>query len=361
MSRTAVSVEQLAAAARAQTDLPGGDVTDVRPAWDDRLPDFWGVTVSLPERTSNAFFRVSGGRVAVPAGFDQAARELSELRPLDGQPWGGGLIYIVMAAGGTTPGFPDAWSAQEAPLPDGGTRVTVTMTEAQVAYAVAGGVGPSPSASSGRGGGVTKIPKEAIATLDINSDYDVQWRYELAGRTIDGPAGSPADSPPALTDDQLVEALDGARLRARAPRAVPASEPRPLEGRPDVVVVDLWALGPVYVPLGAASPELDLSAAPSTLVPLLSAADALPPGILPGDLLDTAEVAEGELTASVPAPLAEWSAGGGRRVSPRIPGVKTDDELGRLGRVRIKLDDSLAWALEVSDGGSWRTAEGDVP
>jgi hypothetical protein len=361
VSRTAVSVEQLADAARAQTDLPGGDVTDVRPAWDDRLPDFWGVTVSLPERTSNAFFRVSDGRVAVPAGFDQAARELSELRPLDEQAWGGGLIYVVMAVGGTTPGFPDAWSARETSLPDGGMRVTVTTTEAQVAYAVAGGVGPSPSASSGRGGGVTKIPKEATATLDISEDYGLQWRYELGERVIDGPDGRPADSAPTLTDDQLVRALDGARLRARAPRAVPASEPRPLEGHPDVVVVDLWALGPVYVPLGSASTQIDWSAPPSTIVPLLSAADALPPGILPADLVDTAEVTEDELTASVPAPLAEWSASGGQRVSPRVPGVKTEEELGRPGRVRIKLDDSLAWALEVNDGGSWRPASGDVP
>ena len=361
MSRTAVSVEQLADAARAQTDLPGGDVTDVRPAWDDRLPDFWGVTVSLPERTSNAFFRVSDSRVAVPAGFDQAARELSQLRLLDGRAWGGGLIYIVVAVGGTTPGFPDVWSAQETSLPDGGTRVTVTTTEAQVAYAVAGGVGPSPSASSVRWGGVTKIPKEATATLDISSDYDVQWRYELGGRTIDGPAGSPADSPPALTDDQLVEALDGARLRARAPRAVPAGEPRPLEGHPDVVVVDLWALGPVYVPLGNASPELDWSAPPSALVPLLSAADALPPGILPRDLLDTAEVTEGGLTASVPGPLVEWAAGGARRMSPRVAGVKSDEEMSQPGRVRIKPADSLEWVLEVQDGGSWRPANGDAP
>ena len=318
MSRTAVSAEQLADAARAQTDLPGGDVTDARPAWDDRLPDFWGVTVSLPERTSNAFFRVSDGRVAVPAGFDQAARELSQLRLLDGQAWGGGLIYIVMAVGGTTPGFPDVWSAQETSLPDGGTRVTVTTTEAQVAYAVAGGVGPSPSASSGRGGGVSPIPKKATATLDIGSDYDVQWRYELGGRTIDGPAGSPAG----LRAGPDGRPAGGGARRRPPPRprtardAGTASRDR-WSGHPDVVVVDLWALGPVYVPLGDASPELDWSAAPSTLVPLLSAADALPPGILPRDLLDTAEVTEGGLTASVPAPLVAWAAGGARRVSPR--------------------------------------------
>jgi hypothetical protein len=360
MTRTTVSAEQLAAAARAQTDLPAGKVTDVRPAWEDRLPDLWGVTVEGPDRTANAFFRVSDGRVAVPAGLDQAARELSELEPLDGQPWGGGLIYIVMAAGGTTPGFPDTWSAEETFLPNGDTQVTVTMPEAQVAYAVAGGVGPPPSLPSD-GGGVTPMPTMATATLDISGDYDLRWRYQLGGRTIDGPAGTPTGSPPALTDDQLVAALDGARLRARGPRAVPTGEPRPLAGHPDVMVVDLWALGPVYVPLGEASPDLDWSAPPSTLVPLLSAADALPPGILPGDLLGTAEVTEGELTASLPAPLAAWAAGGARHPSPRVAGVKTDDEMSRPGRIRINLDDPIRWALEVRDGGSWQPADGDAP
>jgi len=360
MTRTAVSAEQLAAAARAQTDLPAGTVTDARPAWEDRLQDLWGVTVEEPDRTSNAFFRVSDGRIAVPAGFDQAARELRELRPLDGHPWGGGLIYIVMAAGGTTPGFPDTWSAEETLLPDGGTRVTVTVAQAEVAYAVAGGVGPAPSFSSG-GGGVTPMPKMETATLDITGDYDLQWRYQLGGRTIDGPAGTPAASPPALTDDQLVAAIDGARLRARAPRAVPTGEPRQLAGHPDVVIVDLWALGPVYVPLGEASVDLDWSAPPAALVPLLSAADALPPGILPDDLLGTAEVTEGELTASVPAPLAAWAAGGARHPSPRVAGVKTEDEMSRPGRVRIKLDGPRRWALEVRDGGSWQPADGDAP
>ena len=361
MSRTAVSAEQLAAAARAQTDLPAGEVADVRPAWEDRLPDLWGVTVETPEHTSNAFFRVSGGRVAVPAGFDQAARELSELRPLDGQPWGGGLIYIVVAAGGTTPGFPDTWSSEEAPLPDGGMRITVEMTEAEVAYAVAGGVGPAPSASSGLGG-VTPFPTMATATLDITADYALQWRYQLGEDELDGPSGTPAESAPSLSDEQLVGVLGGARLRARAPRAIPVSEPQPLDDDPDVIVVDLWALGPVYVPLGrAGAPELDPSAPISTLVPLLSAADALPPGILPRDLLETAEVKDGELTAEVPAPLAAWAAGGARRPSPRVAGVKSREELSQPGRVRISLDDPARYSLEVRAGGSWRPADGDAP
>jgi hypothetical protein len=368
MTRSPVSAERLAAAARAQTQLPDGRVTDVRPAWEDRRPDLWGVTVEGGDGRSNAFFRISGDRVAVPAGPDQAARELSELRPLDGRPWGGGLIYVVIAVGGATPGFPDTWSTEETPLPHGGMRVTVTMPEAQVAYAAAGGVGPTPSASSDRGG-VTPPPIMATATLDITADYSLQWRYQLGDGEIDGPAGSPAETPPALSDDQLVAALDGARRRARAPRAMPGREPRAFAGHPDVVVVDLWALGPVYVQIGEAatafarltSLNVDWSASPSTLVPLLSAADALPPGILPEDLLSTAQVAGGELTASVPAPLAVWAAGGAKQLSPRVQGVRTAYEMSQAGRLRLKLDDSLEWALEVADGGAWRPANGDRP
>ena len=41
---------------------------DLRRAWEERLPDLWGVTVESPARRSNAFFRVADGRVAVPAG-----------------------------------------------------------------------------------------------------------------------------------------------------------------------------------------------------------------------------------------------------------------------------------------------------
>ena len=258
MTAAPVSAERLAAAARAQTGIPEARVFDVRRAWEDRLPDLWGVTVESPARRSNAFFRVADGRVAVPAGAMHAARELSELRPLDGQPWGGGLIYIVTAAGGATPGFPDSWRADEAPRADGGVRMTVQMPASWVAYAAAGGVGPAPANASGpSGGGVTPPAEMATATLDLAADSSLQWRYQLAGREIDGPAGAPADAAPALGDDALVAALDGARRRAAAPRAMPVREPRPLPGRPDVLVVELWALGPVYVAAAGAAPGVD--------------------------------------------------------------------------------------------------------
>jgi hypothetical protein len=358
----AVSAERLAAAARAQTGLADARVSDARPAWDDRLPGLWGVTVEGPERRANAFLLVAGGRVAVPAGMSQAARELSALAPLDGDPWGGGLIYIVTAAGGATPGFPDSWRADEAPLPDGGVRVTVHMPEAWVAYAAAGGVGPPPAHASGRsGGGVTPPAAMATATLDVAADYGLQWRYQLAGRETDGPSGTPADAPPALSDDALVAALDGARRRAVAPRAMPVREPRPLPTRPDVLVVDLWALGPVYVPENGAGADVDWAAAPEELVPLLCAAGLLPPGLLPHDLLGTAKVVDGELTATLPAPLVEWAAGGARQRSPRVAGVRSDADLARQGRVRMPLDGSSEWTLEVADGGGWRPARGDTP
>jgi hypothetical protein len=247
-------------------------------------------------------------------------------------------------------------------LPDGGTRVTIHMPEAWVAYAAAGGAGPAPAveaAPGGAGGGLAAPPAMATATLDIDAGYALRWRYQLPGGEVDGPAGTPAGAPPALSDDQLVAALDGARLRARAPRAMPAREPRPLEGHPDILEVDLWALGSVYVPAGEPV-EVDRAAPTSTLLALLSAAGALPPGMLPGDLLDTAQVVDGELIAEAPAPLVEWSAGDGIQRSPRVRGVRTGAEMARPGRVRLDLD-ALRWTLEVGDGGTWRPATGGGP
>jgi hypothetical protein len=343
-TRAPIAAERLAAAARAQTAIPDGTVSDPRPAWEDRLPGIWGVMVDGRGRQANAFLRVAGDRVAVPAGPAQAARELRELGALDGRPWSGGLMDVVVAAGGATPGFPDVSRTGETPLPDGGMRVTLRAPERWIAYAAAGGVGPVPSgatASFDAGGDAAPAPM-ATATLDISAGYELAWRYQLRDAEIDGPSGAPAQSPPELSDEQLVAALDGARARARAPRAMPAREPRPLDGHPDVLEVDLWALGAVYV--GEA--RIDWTASPPTLLALLSAADALPPGLVPADLLRTATVSDGELTAEVPAPLAEWAADGARQLSPRVPGNPGHAEMGRPGRVRLRLDGSLDWRLE---------------
>ena len=361
---TSVPAARLASAARAQVDLPEGKVSELRRAWPERLAGVWGATVQGRDRTANAFLGVSAGRVTVPAGPAQAARELAILRPLDGRPWGGGLVYVVTAAGGSSPGFPDTWDAHESPLPTGGTRVTLDMPEAWVAYAAAGGVGPPPAGPSG--GGLAPRAPMGTATLDIGPDYALQWRYQFEGHVIDGPSGSPATASPVLSDEQLIAALDGARRRAHAPRSTPSAEPRLLTGHTDVVTVDLWALGPVYVDLGNGdnaaarlSPlGIDWAAPPAALVPLLSAADALPAGLLPADILPTARVAGGELVADVPAPLVEWSAGGASQRSPRVPGVAGEADMARAGRIRMKLDGGLRWVLEVADGASWRPAAG---
>ncbi len=364
MSIAPVTSEQLAGGARAQTGMPGATVHSPRRAWEDRVPGIWGVTVEDPERRRNAFLRVSDGRVTVPAGMPQAARELRAMQPLDGQDWGGGLIYVVMAAGGATPGFPDTVSATESASPDGAVRITLRMAEANVAYAAAGGVGPMPSAPESTGG-LAPSPPMSTATLDIGPDYSLRWRYELGVDEPDGPSGEPAGSPPALADDVLVAALDGARLRAGAPRAMPTIEPRLLEGHDDVVAVDLFALGTVYVHLGRKTGAaghlsemgIDWDAQPDALVPLLCAAAALPVGILPGDLRG-GQIAGGEMIATVPAPLVEWSAGGATYFCPRVAGVSTAAQMSRPGRVRLALDGSLRWTLEVADRSAWRLATG---
>ena len=81
-------------------------------------------------------------------------------------------------------------------------------------------------------------------------------------------------------------------------------------------------------------------------MPLLSAADALPPGIVPDDLRD-AEIADGELRAAVPAPLVAWAAAEARGSSPRMEGVVPADEMARSGRVRIQLHHPFDFELEV--------------
>jgi hypothetical protein len=351
-----VSADRLAAAARAQTLLPDGTVSDPRPVWEDRVTGVWGVTVAAGNERRNAFLRVAGERVAVPAGMAQAARELRELQALDGGDWGGGLIYVVAAAGGATPGFPDVWTAQESPNPGGGISITVQMTERNVAYAVAGGAGPMPAGPPSRGGFNPPEPT-ATAILDIRADYSLRWSYELDGQTIEGPSGVPADAPPSFGDQTLVAVLEDARRRARAPRAVPIGEPAPAEGLDGVLAVELYALGCVYVPLTERpqAPQSDLPM--PALIATLCAEDSLPPGIVPMDF-ERAYLEAGELVAEVPAPLVEWAAGGARYFSPRVPGIVAPEAMGRKGRARLPLDGSRKWVLEVADGAGWRPAVG---
>jgi hypothetical protein len=96
---------------------------------------------------------------------------------------------------------------------------------------------------------------------------------------------------------------------------------------------------------------------PATLLPLLQAVDALPPGLLVKDLLPGARIADGELVAELPAPLVVWAAGDGKQPSPL---VQRGADMTRRGRVRLPLGGALHWQLEVdAGGGSWRRAEAD--
>ena len=184
------------------------------------------------------------------------------------------------------------------------------------------------------------------------ADYALQWRYQLGGGEIDGPRARRPAPRRRCRDDAA-----GRRARRRPParRARRARCRSPSRGRwtvdPDVLVVDLWALGPVYVAARRAPLRASTGAhPPSALVPLLSAADALPPGIAPRTTLRHAEVADGELAASLPAPLVAWAAGERQAASPRVGGRQDRRRDGRDGRVRVQLDGALDWTLEVADG-----------
>ena len=178
-----------------------------------------------------------------------------------------------------------------------------------------------------------------------------------------GPAGTPASQPPALDEQVLIAVLEGARERARAPRAMPVAEPHTVDGLDGVFAVELFALGTVYVRVGDGSPpgprvaQLAGDASAEEIVTELSAAASLPYGLLPIDF-DGARVADGELVAEMAAPLVEWAAARGGRACPRVPGAYTPDAMNRCGRVRLALDGSLEWVLEVDAGARWTPAQG---
>src|ERR1700744_806851 len=115
-----VTAERIAAAARLQTAMPDGTVRAPRRSWEDRVAGIWSVVVEDSRERRGAWLRVCGDRVAVPAGMAQAARELSQMGPLAYGDWDGGLIYLVTAAGGTTPAYPDVWETVEHPTREGG-------------------------------------------------------------------------------------------------------------------------------------------------------------------------------------------------------------------------------------------------
>ena len=367
---SATPAELVAMTARAMTDLPGGKTDE--PSRQDMpgVPDLYSVSVAGPALRVNAFLQIVEGHVTVPAGLAQAGRRLAAMRALDKHDWGGGLIYVVGALGGLAPGWPDALVVNEAPGERGGTRVTLRVSEPWVLYAAAGGVGPAPRHApiTGGGGDAPPLP-EGTVTLDLGADYALRWSYAMADRDLGHCEAAAAAEAPALSDGELLDALLGARHRARAPRAVPIAAPRAFDAAraPGVVVVELCALGPVYVDLAAGGAAADkrlvalgadlARTPPATLLPLLQAVDALPPGLLVKDLLPGARVEGGELVADVPAPLVEWAAGDGKQPSPL---AKRGADLSRKGRVRLPLGGPLRWQLEVDAGaGAWRPAEAE--
>ena len=350
----------MARAARAQAAIPDGQVTDPRPTWRERVPDIVGLTVTSADEKvrTNTWLRVVDGRVVVPAGTAQAARELAELRVLDHQPWDGGLIYIVNAVGGAMPGWQDAPHAEETALPGGGVRITIKLTQASLEHALAGAPGPAPGAiqPAAGAGGATPPPAMGTATLDIGRDYALTWRYRIGERVLEGPNAVPAAAPPRLSAEDLMTALEGARHRARAPRAMPSLEPRLLENIPNIAEVPLVGLGPVYVDLrGAAGRSAverlaDLnsgwaSANAGDLVLLLSAVDALPAGLVPTDLMQTARVERGVLMADLPTPLVAWAASGARQASPRVAGVAPAGAMQQTSRIALRLEGEIRWEL----------------
>ena len=149
--------------------------------------------------------------MTVPAGLDQAGRVLQGLRPLrapappsqgrgradaGASDWGGGLLGVINAAGGMTPGWPDYPEAQEERVGEG-VRITLRLPGPWLVYAAAGGVGRPPSSTAG------VVEPLGTATLDIGPDYALRWSYHLHGAELASFAGTPAAEPPALADAAL--------------------------------------------------------------------------------------------------------------------------------------------------------------
>jgi len=95
------------------------------------------------------------------------------------------------------------------------------------------------------------------------------------------------------------------------------------------------------------------------LIPLLDALGGLPPGLVSGDLLPTARIVSGELTAAVTWPLLAWSASGASSLTARSPiwKLQPGNADGPNGRVRLQLGTLLRWTLEARDGAGWRALE----
>jgi len=363
--------DRLTAAALAQVGMAEGEVAAATPVYADRVPDLVSMHVRDDERSSVAVLHVHEDHIALPAGLPQAARRLAAWKILDRPDWKGSLIYVVMAAGGMTPGWPDELEVTESPLPGGGVRIELTMPALSVRYAASGGVGPPPRSASG-GGGLPAPEPQGKAVLDLAADYSLRWSYHDGTGTLATFAGRAATDEPALGEAELAKALTIARRRAGAPRAMPAVEPRLLDARyPGITIVELLGIGPVHVDLEQddASSDLrraaarlaalgvDLDGEPAQLLPLLEAVGGMPPGLLASDLLAHIEKgSDGALVAELSGPLVSFAAAGATGLSPRSVqwSATSQPSWKPHGRVTLRVDKgSIHWTLESGDGSTF--------
>ena len=367
--------DRLAAAALAQVGMAEGTVAAATPVYADRVPDLFSMHVRDDQRSSVAVLHVHEGRIALPAGLPEAARRLAGWKVLDRPDWKGSLIYVVMAAGGMTPGWSDELETTESSLPGGGVRIELTMPVLWVRYAASGGVGPPPrSASASAGGGLPAPASQGKAVLEIAADYSLRWSYQAGTGKLASFGGRKATSEPALGEAELGLALAMARRRAGAPRAMPAVEPRLLDARyPGIYIVELLGIGPVHVDLEQDDASTDLRRAasrlvalgvdleapgePALLLPLLEAVGGMPPGLLASDLLGHLKKrSDGALVAELSGQLVSFAAAGAAGLTPRsIHWSATSQPRWKpRGRVTLRVDGgAIHWTLESGDGSTF--------
>jgi hypothetical protein len=350
-----------------------GEVAEARPVYADRVPDLFSLHVRDKERSSVAVLHVHQEGIALPAGLPEAARRLAAWKVLDSPDWKGSLIYVVMAAGGMTPGWSDELEVTESPLPGGGVRIDLAMPVVWVRYAASGGVGPPPrAASASLGGGLPAPESQGKAVLDIAADHSLRWSYQAGAGKLATFGGRKATGEPALGEEELARSLAMARRRAGAPRAMPAVEPRLLDARyPGIYTVELLGIGPVHVDLeqDEASTDLrraadrlgaldvDLDGEPALLLPLLEAVGGMPPGLLASDLLAHLEKrSDGALVAELSGALVSFAAAGAAGLSPRsvLWSPTAQPSWKPRGRATLRLaKGAIRWTLESGDGSTF--------
>ena len=275
------------------------------------------------------------GRVAVPAGASHAARELSELRPLDGRAVGrradlhrhrrrrgdaglsGQLARGRGAAGGRRHAHDRADAGAMGRLCRRGRRRPRARR-------------PRPARPRG---GVTPPAEMATATLDLAADYEPAVALPARrpgdrrsrGRTGGARAGaaattrwSPRSTAPACAP--------------RAPRAMPAREPRPLAGHPGRA--GRRAVGArarrTSRPTGAA-PSVDWAAPPSAARAAALRGRPAPAGAPPRGPPGHGRGRGRRAGGLAPGPARRVGGRWRQAASPRVAGVKSEAEMAPGG------------------------------